>query len=81
MNMKKEQTSHNIPITRIKIMDADYSRVCPLLLDPDNYECDSVDLSDPVAKEYWLQCILGMLTSFRNQMCVKFILFSNCSFI
>lgn len=44
----------------------DPSRVCPLIIQ-DSYECDSVDLSDQKSKDYWLRCILDMLTSFRTQ--------------
>lgn len=47
--------------------EEDTFRVCPLLVDSASYECDSVDISEPVAKEYWLQCILEMLKSFRTQ--------------
>lgn len=46
---------------------ADTSRVCPLLLDDVSYECDSVNLKDQVAKDYWLHCILEMLINFKNQ--------------
>lgn len=43
-------------------------RVCPLLSDSGiGYECDSVKLSDPQSREYWLQCILDMLTNFKVQ--------------
>lgn len=33
----------------------------------DPYKCDSVDLTETKARDYWLKCILDMLTTFQRQ--------------
>lgn len=40
---------------------------CPVLLAGVGYECDSVNLKEQEAKDYWLQCILDMISTFRTQ--------------
>jgi hypothetical protein len=43
-------------------------RFCPLLLDPETYTADTVDLTmDNDAREYWLQCLEDSLPKFTER--------------
>lgn len=45
----------------------DRSKICPLLENPDLYNPDTIDLNeDKEARDYWLNCFLGLVEKFSN---------------
>lgn len=48
--------------------DINKNHVCTLLIDPNTYNPDTLDLnSDLEAREYWLECFANMIKKFSAQ--------------
>lgn len=47
---------------------SDDRKVCPLLLDPNTYNPDTLDLNtDDDAREYWFECFTQLIKKFSAQ--------------